>query len=119
MTYTLHNMWNTISYLPLKAQLSQHLIRLVRWPDFGAMEHRAEFIRLAAILSPAAMTAEQLQASSGYNEHVVNSFLNAASLDGLLETTALDEQHKYPRQVRLNVMADKLKRAFHSLSRSH
>ena len=119
MTYTLHNMWNTISYLPLKPQLSQRLIRLVRWPDFGAMEHRAEFIRLAAILSPRAMTAEQLQSSSGYNEHVVNSFLNAASLDGLLETTEPGPQHGMSRHIRLNVMAAKLRRAFHNLSRHH
>jgi hypothetical protein len=118
MTYTMHNLWNTISYLPLKSELNHCLISLARWPDFGAVEHREEFIRLAAILSPRAMTAEQLQASSGYNEHVVNSFLNAACLDGLLKTSEVGSHHKH-NHVRLHVVADKLKRAFHSLSRSH
>jgi hypothetical protein len=118
MTYIMHNIWNTISYLPLKPKLKQGLIGLARWPDFDAIEHRPEFNRLAAILAPRPMTAAQLQESSGYSEFEVHSFLNAASLDGFLEV--ISDRHPHgTRNVGVHFMAEKLRRAFHSLIRTH
>lgn len=60
--------------------------RLTRWPDFGLIGRRASDIRCAALLNHRAYTPAELSATTGFPLPVVNNFLNACALSGLLES---------------------------------
>lgn len=59
--------------------------RITRWPDFGLIGRRASDIRCAALLSQRAYTPIELSAITGFPLPVINNFLNACALSGLLE----------------------------------
>ena len=58
--------------------------RLRRWPDFGRLEAQPELIELSAALASRAMTPQQLAQRSGHPIELVNRFMAAVSLAGLL-----------------------------------
>lgn len=58
--------------------------RLRRWPDFGRLEAQPELIELSAALASRTMTPQQLAQRSGHPIELVNRFLAAVSLAGLL-----------------------------------
>ncbi len=61
--------------------------RLISWPDFGAIGSDRLGFKLSAQLSIKALTVGQLDQVPGVNPQVVASFLNSASLCGLLIST--------------------------------
>ncbi|MFC3194113.1 hypothetical protein ACFODZ_07660 [Marinicella sediminis] len=87
MTSIIDTIWQTISYLPLREPLKGQIIKLVHWPDFSHGQPLREYIVLADLLSGQPMTPQQLKKLSGYDEHLINSFLNAAHLMSLLDVS--------------------------------
>jgi hypothetical protein len=57
---------------------------LRRWPDFAVLKHRLEHQRIATLLGNRAAVIPDIVRLAQVDEHVVNEFLNAASLTGRL-----------------------------------
>lgn len=62
----------------------QGVYSLRRWPDFAVLKHRLDHQRIATLLGNRAAVIPDIVRLAQVDEHVVNEFLNAASLTGRL-----------------------------------
>ncbi|NKF20807.1 hypothetical protein [Solimonas marina] len=73
---------------PLRRLPAGQRYRLRRWPDFGVIGRRSADLRCAALLMQRALSGTELASFSGLPIGVVQVFLNAAALCGVLVADA-------------------------------
>ncbi|WP_223786749.1 hypothetical protein [Marinicella meishanensis] len=77
--------WENVSNRPLKQNMVGKYYRLTEWPNFGFSKYSPDFIVLSAHLTKKTMSKSELLQLVNGNEHIVNHFLNAASLLQIIE----------------------------------
>ncbi len=84
--------WENISHNPLKTSLRGKYYRLKEWPNFGFSKYSPDFIVLSAHLTKKLANKNQLLSLINADEHIIDHFLNAASLLQILEVTDYPEE---------------------------
>lgn len=92
--------------------------RLRRWPNFGAIGRRDSDLRCASLLTQRELSADTLSTMTSIPLSVINTFLNAGALCGLLEeaapaasATPLQRPAPVPQDSKLSGMLRRLRQA--------
>lgn len=87
-------MWVTVTIPKLQEHLLDKEYKLKRWPDFGAVDYIPGYIDLSAVLIRDFYPFDTLVDYTKLSKEEINHFLNAASMQGLLELR--QENHSSP-----------------------
>lgn len=69
--------------LPMLASTARFALR--RWPDFGRLKHDQNHMRMAAWLTCAPLSIDEVVSSAGLSANSVRAFINACALCDLIE----------------------------------
>ncbi|MCX7544839.1 hypothetical protein [Marinicella gelatinilytica] len=85
MTTLNSTLWGRIESAPLKHSIRGYLYSISEWPTFNVLEYQYEFILISAHLAYQPLSRSELTEVTGYQDYVVDYYLNTAYLLDILK----------------------------------
>jgi hypothetical protein len=95
-----------------KLKSRNRIFRLLSWPNFGSYRFDQEFIRLCSLLWKHPEDYEHLLNISGYEKRIVNKFLNATIMTGMVNADVSDTGRRNAHEPKNNHFIKSLKSFF-------